>query len=156
MRQMSYFIPRRGILKYLNPHPFNSKEHAAICIIANSASAGALGTEVLAVQKLWYHEVNAGLGIFVLFSSQLLGYGFVGLLRKALIYPTKMMYPSNIQYANTLQMLHSDKKAAKSKLKLFYTTFAILFFWEILPEYMFPLLVGVSIFLAASNSSRRV
>jgi OPT family small oligopeptide transporter len=151
---MSYFIPRRGILKYLNPHPFNSKEHAAIYIIANSASAGALGTEVLAVQKLWYHEVNAGLGIFVLFSSQLLGYGFVGLLRKALIYPTKMMYPSNIQYANTLQMLHSDKKAAKSKLKLFYTTFAILFFWEVLPEYMFPLLVGVSIpCLAASNSS---
>jgi hypothetical protein len=43
----------------------------------SSAAANApLAIEVLAVQKLWYNKVpNAAVGIFLIFSSQCLGYG---------------------------------------------------------------------------------
>jgi OPT family oligopeptide transporter len=142
------------ILWFLNPHPFNIKEHTLIAIIATTASTAALGTEVLAVQKLWYtSSVSQGVGIFVIFSSQILGYGIVGLVRKVLVYPTKMFYPNILPQVVTLQTLHKDKSQNHKRLKIFYISFGCLFLWEIVPEYMFQLLIGFSIpCLAAPNS----
>lgn len=159
---MSKFIPRKSgirwldpILWFFNPHPFNIKEHTLIAIIATTASTAALGTEVLAVQKLWYNSsVNQGAGIFIIFSSQILGYGIVGLVRKVLVYPTKMFYPNILPQVAVLQTLHKDKSQNHKRLKIFYICFAALFLWEILPEWIFPLLIGFSIpCLAAPNSS---
>ena len=71
-------IPRTGFLRILNPvsfrglifgklrtksipfyrgpkHPFNKKENAFIVIMASAAANSALGTEVLAVQRLFYN-----------------------------------------------------------------------------------------------------
>jgi len=152
---MAQFIPRRGWFRYLNPHPFNAKEHACIQIMASSGSAAAQGTEVLSVQRLFYNtRINAGTGIFMLFASQLLGYGLVGVLRKILIYPTNMFYPQQLPLASTIQTLHRDKHEVKAKLRVFYIGFGALFLWELLPEYMFMLLIGFSIpCLAAPNNS---
>ena len=51
-------------------------------IMASAAANSALGTEVLAVQRLYYNTTpNPAASIFLLFSSQLLGYGMGGLLR---------------------------------------------------------------------------
>lgn len=53
-----------------------------IVIMASAAANSALGTEVLAVQRLYYNITpNAGASIFLLFSSQLIGYGIGGLTR---------------------------------------------------------------------------
>ncbi|KAG6371064.1 OPT oligopeptide transporter protein-domain-containing protein [Boletus reticuloceps] len=80
---METFIPRRGIFHYLNPHPFNKKENAFIIIMASAAANSALATDVLAVQRLYYNiNPNATTSIFLLFSSQLLGYGIGGILRR--------------------------------------------------------------------------
>lgn len=50
--------------------------------MASAAANSALGTEVLAVQRLYYNITpNAGASIFLLFSSQLLGYGIGGMMR---------------------------------------------------------------------------
>lgn len=68
-------IPRRGLIgKWLNPFPFNSKEHIAIVIMANAAATSALATEVVGVQRLWYKtSPGPGNSIFLMLSSQLLG-----------------------------------------------------------------------------------
>lgn len=152
---MALVIPRRGILKWLNPGPFNAKEHTAIQIMASTASNCVLGTEVLAVQRLWYNSrLSQGVGIFILFSSQMLGYGLVGLVRRALVYPTDMFYPNILPAAATLQALHTDKANNKGKLKIFYIAFYAMLCWEIFPEYIFLMLIGFSIpCLAAPNSS---
>jgi OPT family small oligopeptide transporter len=144
------------ILKFLNPHPFNIKEHVMIVIMCSTASTSALATEVLAVQKLWYHPVNTGLGIFLIFSSQLIGYGIVGILRKTLVYPTKMFYPNVLPQVSTLQILHNDKSGSHKKLKMFYIAFFCMFVWEIVPEWMFGLLVGFSVPCLAAPNSRVV
>lgn len=163
---MSHLIPRHTkraglqwlnpVLWFLNPHPFNIKEHVMIVIMSGSASVCALATEVLAVQNLWYSPVSKAVGIFMIFSSQILGYGIVGVLRKTLVYPTRMIYPNVLPQVSTLQALHNDKGGIgnKKKLKVFYIAFFCMFVWEIFPEWMFELLIGFSIpCLAAPHSS---
>ncbi|KAA1475197.1 OPT superfamily oligopeptide transporter [Dentipellis sp. KUC8613] len=154
---MAFIIPTRGFFRYLNPGPFNKKENAFIVIMAGAAANSALGTEVLAVQRLYYNITpNAGASIFLLFSSQLLGYGIGGLLRSVLLYPSKMLYPSNLPLVSMLDALFKDGAAEtnKKKLRLFYIAFFAIFIWEIFPEWMFPLLTGFSIFCLAGHKNQ--
>lgn len=152
---METFIPRRGLLRYLNPGPFNKKENAFIIIMSSAAANSALATEVLAVQRLYYNITpNAGSSIFLLFSSQLLGYGIGGLMRGILLYPSKMLYPGVLPLLSMFDALYRDGFEARRKLKVFYVVFTAIFIWEIFPEWIFPLLTGLSIFcLAAPNNA---
>ena len=133
---MAHVIPRWGLLgRFLNPHPFNAKEHVAIVIMASAASQCALATEALAVQKLYYGvNFNSAAAVFVIMSSQLLGLSLAGLLRRTLVYPMKMLYPINLPLNTLLETLHRDKSETKSRLEVFYVVFACLFAWEVLPE----------------------
>jgi hypothetical protein len=135
---MAAIIPRTGTIgRFLNPHPFNSKEHAAIVIMSAAAANAPLAIEVLAVQKLYYGKVpNAAICIFLIFASQCLGYGVAGLLRRTLVYPTKMLYPANLPLNSLLETLHGEKREVQKKLRVFYIGFLALFFWEFFPEYM--------------------
>ncbi|TFY74807.1 hypothetical protein EWM64_g9205 [Hericium alpestre] len=154
---MAFIIPRRGVFRYLNPGPFNKKENAFIVIMAGAAANSALGTEVLAVQRLYYNITpNAGASIFLLFSSQLLGYGIGGLLRPVLLYPSKMLYPSVLPMVSMFDALYNkvDDGGNKKKLRMFYIGFFALFVWEIFPEWMFPLLTGFSIFCLAGHKNQ--
>ncbi|KAG2111688.1 OPT oligopeptide transporter protein-domain-containing protein [Suillus discolor] len=152
---METFIPRYGLLRYLNPGPFNKKENAFIIIMSSAAANSALATEVLAVQRLYYNITpNAVSSIFLLFSSQLLGYGIGGLMRGILLYPSKMLYPSVLPLLSMLDAFYHDGIAARQKLKVFYFVFTAIFIWELFPEWIFPLLTGVSIFcLAVPNNA---
>ncbi|KZV70159.1 OPT superfamily oligopeptide transporter [Peniophora sp. CONT] len=153
---MEFVIPTRGIFRYLNPGPFNKKENAFIVIMASAAANSALGTEVLAVQRLYYNTtLNPATSIFLLFSSQLLGYGLAGLLRNVLLYPSKMLYPTILPLTSMLDAFFAKgaEQTNKKKLRLFYWVFVAIFFWEILPEWMFPLLTGISVFCLANPSS---
>jgi OPT family oligopeptide transporter len=152
---LAFIIPRRGAIgRWLNPGPFNSKEHAAIVIMSSAAATAAVATEILAAQKLYYDmDPSPGAAIFLVISSQLLGYGIAGLLRETLVRPTKMLWPINIPVNTLLETLHRDKKETKSRLKVFYIVFCCLFVWEVLPEYIFPVLIGVSVFCLAKQDS---
>ncbi len=64
-------------------------------IVSSTAARSAMAAEVIAVQRLWYTKTpNAAVCIFLIFSSQILGYGIAGLLRKILVYPTKVVNPA--------------------------------------------------------------
>ncbi|KAK6346616.1 hypothetical protein TWF696_006736 [Orbilia brochopaga] len=148
-------IPRWGpIGRFLNPGPWNQKEHIFATILGSSAAVCALGTEQLAVQNLYYGESpNPASAIFLLFSSQCLGYGFVGFMRKAFIYPTKMLWPTILPNASLFQTLHLDKALAKRRLKVFWWVCGAVIIWEIVPQYIFPLTIGISIFCLANQHS---
>lgn len=74
---MAFAIPRKGVIgNFLNPGPFNSKEHALVIIMASASATAAVSTEILAAQKLYYHmDPPAAAAVFLVISSQLLGYG---------------------------------------------------------------------------------
>ncbi|KAI4843230.1 OPT superfamily oligopeptide transporter, partial [Aureobasidium sp. EXF-8845] len=152
---MARVLPSKGVIgSYLNPHPFNMKEHAAITLMASAAGQSALATEVLAAQELWYGGYPSKvLGVFITLSSQLIGYGIAGLLREVLVYPTKMLWPINLPVTTLLESLHKDKVVAKQKIKVFYIIFVVIFVWEVFPEYLFPVLEGVSIFCLADQKN---
>jgi OPT family small oligopeptide transporter len=151
---METVIPSRGIFRYLNPHPFNKKENAFIVIMSSAAANSALGTEVLAVQRLFYNITpNPGASIFLLFSSQLLGYGIGGLLRNVLLYPSKMLYPGILPLVSMFDALFRDTDGVQKKLRLFWLAFFAIFIWELFPEWIFPLLTGFSVFCIANQKS---
>ncbi|KAI5251481.1 OPT superfamily oligopeptide transporter [Aureobasidium subglaciale] len=152
---MAKILPSKGVIgSYLNPHPFNMKEHAAITLMASAAGQAALSTEVLAAQELWYGGYpSKTLGVFITLSSQLIGYGIAGLLREVLVYPTRMLWPSNLPVSTLLESLHKDKIGARQKMKFFYIMFIAIFVWELFSEYLFPVLEGVSIFCLANQKN---
>ncbi|KAJ7707539.1 OPT oligopeptide transporter protein-domain-containing protein [Mycena rosella] len=153
-KAMESILPSRGVFHFLNPHPFNKKENAFIVIMASAAANSALATEVLAVQRLYYEITpNPAASIFLLFASQLTGYGIGGLFRPVLLYPSKMLYPGVLPLVSMFDALYRDAVGAQKKLRLFWIAFTVIFFWEILPEWMFPLLTGFSIFCLANPRS---
>jgi hypothetical protein len=92
---------------------------------------------VLAVQKLYYNiEPSAAVGVFLILSTQMLGYGIAGLLRRTLIYPSKMLYPTNLPTASLLENLHREQSKSKKKMRVFHIAFVILFVWQTMPQYI--------------------
>lgn len=152
---MSILIPRKTWLgQFLNPFPFNIKEHIAIVIMANAASISALGIEVIAVERLFYGaKLSGAISVFLLFSSQFLGYGIAGLMRRTLVYPKNMLWPTIISVNSMLETLHQPRAETKKTLKVFLIVFACIFCWEIIPEWIMPILTGVSIFCLANQKS---
>ncbi|KAH8887176.1 OPT superfamily oligopeptide transporter [Thozetella sp. PMI_491] len=148
-------IPRWGVLgRWLNPHPFNSKEHVAILIMSSTAAHSAMAVEVIAVQRLWYNSApSAAVCIFLVFASQTLGYGIAGLMRKILVYPTKFVFPANLPIMSLLETLHRKKYDTKPQLKIFYWAFGLIFIWEVFPEYIIPVLTAVNIFCLAKRDN---
>ncbi|KAI0071556.1 OPT oligopeptide transporter [Panus rudis PR-1116 ss-1] len=151
---MHILLPSRGVFRWLNPGPFNIKEHVAIIIMSSTAASSATAIQVISVQDLYYNnKMNAGVAIFTLIGSQLLGYGYAGLLSDVLVKPTKCFWPKTISTANLFQALHYDNQMTSKRVRLFWTVFAVMFCWEIVPQWIFPLLTGVSIFCLANNHS---
>lgn len=157
---MAFVLPSKGrIGRLINPGPvcthhlykscllfisnrwqFNKKEHSAICIMSAAAASTPEAMMVLAVQKLYYNiEPSATVGVFLILSTQMLGYGVAGLLRKTLVYPSNMLYPTNLPTASLLESLHQDGKQSGRRLRVFHIAFFILFVWQV-----FPLYIGMS------------
>ncbi|KAF2163315.1 hypothetical protein M409DRAFT_68590 [Zasmidium cellare ATCC 36951] len=154
---MSLFIPRRGrIGRLLNPHAFNIKEHLAITIMASASAVSALGIQVISVERLYYNnELSAAVSIFLLLSSQYLGYGIAGLMRRTMLYPKAMLWPANIPINSMLENLHSrsEDHSNRKPLRIFLYVFAAIFVWEIFPQWICTILTGVSIFCLADQNS---
>jgi len=142
---------------FMNPGPFNLKEHVASQIMANTAATAAQACFVFASDDLFYGiTVNPGNAIFTLLASQLIGYGFAGMFRAFLVYPTVMLYPQNLIYVNLFDVLHRSKGEALQgkRLRFFWIVTALVFVYEWFPEWIAPLLGSFNIVcLCARNSN---
>ncbi|KAJ7245016.1 OPT oligopeptide transporter protein-domain-containing protein [Mycena haematopus] len=149
---MHSVMPTRGLWRYLNPGPFNLKEHAVITIMAGTASNVAVGMEIIAALDLFYDlRLNAAVAIFQIFATQMVGYGIAGILRTFLVYPTYAFYPNYISVVNLLQSLHWRGALNAKKRRFFWIVFAAIFLWEWIPQYPFPLLTAFSVICLADN-----
>lgn len=142
--------------RFMNPGPFNIKEHAAITIMSATASDSALAISIFAAQDLYYNvRPNAAVGIFTLIGSQLIGYGLAGIMRRFLVYPTYAVYPHIVPQIQLFDALHRGKAAVlqKKRLNFFWCIFIGIFVWEWFPEYIAPTLTGISIWCLAFQKS---
>ncbi|KAH9842362.1 OPT oligopeptide transporter [Rhodofomes roseus] len=142
--------------KFLNPGPFNIKEHVAAQILANTAATAAQAVFVFASDDLFYGiTVNPGNAIFTLLASQLIGYGFAGMYRAFLVYPTTMLYPQTLIYVNLFDVLHRGKGELLQgkRFRFFWIVTFLIFVYEWFPEWIAPLLGSFNIVcLCARNS----
>lgn len=84
---------RIGKVKFnLNPGPFNMKEHTIIVVMANASfGAGqAYATDTLIAQRAFYgQDFGWGFSLMLTLSTQMVGYGLAGVLRRFLVKPGK-------------------------------------------------------------------
>ncbi|KAF8841168.1 OPT superfamily oligopeptide transporter [Paxillus ammoniavirescens] len=149
---MHYAMPCKGYWRYLNPGPFNIKEHTCITIMASTASVTATSIGIIATLDLFYGiTLDPAAAIFQTLASQLIGYGFAGILRNLLVWPTYALYPSQLPSISLLQSMHFGGLLNRKKMKYFWIVFTAIFCWEIVPTWMFPLLTAFSVICLADN-----
>ena len=56
------------------------------------------------------------------------------MMRRTLLWPTKMLYPENLPISTVLETLHKDRAGNRKRMKVFWMIFATLLVWEIFPE----------------------
>ncbi|KAJ7595934.1 peptide transporter MTD1 [Mycena floridula] len=142
--------------RFMNPGPYNIKEHAATTILAGTAATSALGINILAADALYYgFEPNAALGIFTLLGSQLLGYSFAGAMQSFLLYPTYILFPPLIVGVQVFDCFHRDPHAIlhKKRIKVFWLVVGMIFLWEFIPQFIAPTMTGISIFCLVNRNN---
>lgn len=74
-----------GLRWSLNPGPFNVKEHAIIVVMASVSFSVAYATDIILAQLVFYkQDFGIPFQLFLTISTQSLGYGIAGMLRKFL------------------------------------------------------------------------
>ncbi len=107
--------------------------------MASAGATSAVAIEILAAQLLYYNQSpNAAAAVFLVISSQLLGYGIAGLLRGILVQPVKMLWPINIPVNSLMETLHRDRSETAKRIRVFLVIFGIMFLWEIIPVGFHP------------------
>ncbi|KAK7824784.1 oligopeptide transporter 4 [Quercus suber] len=95
-------IPGFGSRSFsLNPGPFNMKEHVLISIFANAGSAFGSGSAyavgIVNIIKAFYHRnISFFAAWLLIITTQVLGYGWAGLLRKYVVEPAHMWWPDTL------------------------------------------------------------
>ncbi|CAI9087124.1 OLC1v1021117C1 [Oldenlandia corymbosa var. corymbosa] len=155
---MAATLPTRkfGFYKWsftLNPGPFNIKEHVVITVMANcgvSIGGGdAYSIGAITVMKAYYKQSLSFLcALLIVLTTQILGYGWAGMLRKFLVDPVEMWWPSNLAQVSLFRALHEKDSKAKSKgltrMQFFLVFMAASFAYYALPGYLFPILTFFS------------
>lgn len=130
------------------------KEHAIAAITASSASNAAEALWPFTVQKLFYNQpLTPGLVIMATLSIGLFGYGLTGLFRPITVYPSSMVYFTNIPLVQLFQRLHWDSFSSSKSLRIFWYAFIVMALYEVIPSYIFLTLVAVSIPCLASMNA---
>lgn len=96
-----------GIKWNLNPGPFNVKEHSVIVVMAGVSFGSAYATDILLAQIAFYKQ-NFGIGfqLLLVVSTQSIGYGIAGMLRKYLVYPAAMIWPSTLVVVTLMNAMY--------------------------------------------------
>ncbi|KAG6011086.1 hypothetical protein E4U43_008509 [Claviceps pusilla] len=150
---LAYVLPDWGIKiggqRYsLNPGPWSYKEQMLATIIVDVGISSAYCFWNIQTQTIYYKDqwLTPGYGILLLLSTQLMGLGFSGMLRRFVIYPVEALWPSILPtLALNRALLVPEKKEtlhgwSMSRYRFFFLFFSIaaVYFW--LPDYIFPAL----------------
>ncbi|KAK6792575.1 hypothetical protein RDI58_011656 [Solanum bulbocastanum] len=138
-RLMARVLPKRKFMIKswefsMNPGPFNVKEHVLISIFANAGLL--LGMDLLMllgllilsnpfiigispfwlVGFLWLQLRHAN----IMFVHQVLGYGWAGIMRKYVVDPAEMWWPSSLVQVSLIRALHDKEGEGKTSRGKFF------------------------------------
>ncbi|KAL5537729.1 hypothetical protein UlMin_043929 [Ulmus minor] len=133
----------------VNPGPFNIKEHVLITIFANAGSAFGSGSAyavgIVSIIKAFYRRNISFLASWLLIiTTQVLGYGWAGLLRKYVVEPAHMWWPSTLVQVSLFRALHEKDEQRITRAKFFLIALICSFSWYAVPGYLFSTLTNIS------------
>ncbi|XP_019175060.1 PREDICTED: oligopeptide transporter 2-like [Ipomoea nil] len=136
----------------LNPGPFNMKEHVLISIFANAGSdfgnGAAYAISIVDIIKAFYmRNISFFTGWILVTTTQLLGYGWAGMMRKYVIDPAEMWWPSSLIQVSLFRALHEkdENRNAISKSKFFVIALVCSMIWYVVPGFLFPTISNLSL-----------
>ncbi|KAI0891286.1 OPT-domain-containing protein [Annulohypoxylon nitens] len=144
-----------GTRHSLNPGPFSRKEHMLITIMANVSWNYPYTNNIIWVQYLpaYFNQSYAGqfsYQILIALSTNYIGYGMAGMIRRFLVYPSYCVWPSSLVTIALNAAFHNDRNTpvespfgkifTVSRIKFFGITFAAMFVYFWFPNYIFTAL----------------
>ncbi|KAK3943027.1 OPT family small oligopeptide transporter [Diplogelasinospora grovesii] len=100
-----------GIGWSLNPGPFNIKEHAIIVVMASVSFSVAYATDIILAQVVFYkQDFGILFQLLLTISTQPLGYGIAGMMRKFLVYPASMIWPGNLVSVTLMNAMYEKNE----------------------------------------------
>lgn len=131
--------------KRWNPGPFGIKETTFSSIMACSASAGATCVEMIGARSLLFNEAPTLFSsLLIMFSSQMIGYGFAGLLQPILVYPSNMIFPSVLPSVTLFKSLYTKSPTSVKQISFFKRALLGISIYQIFPVYIAPTLQALS------------
>lgn len=151
---LAWILPDWGFRAFgtrisLNPGPWTYKEQILATLIVNVSYTSAYVFWNIQTQEIYYGQqwLTAGYKILLLLSTQCMGLGFAGLLRRFVVYPSETIWPNILPtVALNRALLVSDEKKEKihgwsmSRYSVFWIVFWGMFVYFWLPDYLFPAL----------------
>jgi OPT family small oligopeptide transporter len=145
----------------LNPGPFNKKEHTLITMMAAAGTTISYSISILIAQEIFYGQSwGWGFQILLIMSTQVMGFGLAGVMRRFLIWPAAMVWPATLITCSVMDALHSGGSADSAngwtmgRYKFFMIVAGGTFFWEWIPNCIAPFLCYIGQFptwIAPSN-----
>lgn len=150
---LAWVLPDIGITVFgtrhsLNPGAWTYKEQMLSTIIIDVALTSDYVFWNIQTQTVYYGDtwLTPGYKVLLLLSTQLMGLGFAGLLRRFVVYPTQTFWPSILPtLALNRALLVKEKKEtingwSISRYKFFFICFSIMFVYFWLPDFAFKAL----------------
>ncbi|KAK7747413.1 hypothetical protein SLS53_001668 [Cytospora paraplurivora] len=100
----------------LNPCPFNQKEHTIITVMTAAGAANSYAIDILLAQEVYYGQYFGwGFQILLIMSTQAMGYGLAGVMRRYLVWPAAMVWPNQLIPAVVISTLHNHEPSDPAK-----------------------------------------
>ncbi|KAF5211161.1 OPT family small oligopeptide transporter [Clavispora lusitaniae] len=152
---MQYILPAYkfnlfGLTVDLNPGPWTHKEQLLATLFYSVSGGNIYVAYNITVQKIktWYDTkwMDFGYQFLLAVSTQFMGFGFAGVMRKFLVYPTTALWPSIMPtLALNKALMQPEKKAningwTISRYSFYFITCAASFLYFWIPDYLFQAL----------------
>ncbi|KUI63191.1 Sexual differentiation process protein isp4 [Cytospora mali] len=129
-----------------NPEsPFNMKEHTIIVIMTAAGSALSYALDILLAQEIFYEQhFGWGFQVLLILSTQAMGFGLAGVMRRFLVWPAAMVWPATLIFTTVMNTLHDHSPADPSltngwrigRYKFFLLVAGCTFCYEWIPQVM--------------------
>lgn len=94
---------------------------------------------ILTQKNLYDDDVSFGYQLLLSLSVQFIGFGFAGMLRRFVVYPSRALWPTvmpTIALNKALNNREQDGKQGKKSFAIFYWSFIFMFLYNWLPTYL--------------------
>lgn len=129
-----------------NPRPFTIKEHVLIGVMTAANNGTAFAVDIVVTQRLFYHDQKPFIaGLLLVSITQVAGFTLAGALRKFLIRPAHMLWPSTLVTASLFWSLHvppnvEEDRGKMSRMKYLMAVTLGMFVYNWFPGLIFPTL----------------